>query len=128
MLGLCERLEVIGSYAFQNQPYQHKGPTERQPGEAGRAQSGVPYCSIARRRLQKRSRMTTWVDALFPFFCERAMSLRHSLCDALLHGCERALPLALPAGWASRPPDPLQVMLAARTSHLHMLTVCQNMQ
>ena len=34
MLGLCERLEVIGSYAFQNQLSNTKAPG-RQPGEAG---------------------------------------------------------------------------------------------
>ena len=34
VLGLCEHLEVIGSYAFQNQLYKHKSPSEQQPGEA----------------------------------------------------------------------------------------------
>jgi hypothetical protein len=46
------------------------------------------------------------------------------------HGaCERALPLALPATQrvpvASRPPDPLHVMLAARSLHRLMALVCR---
>src|SRR5215207_8920561 len=41
--------------------------------------------------------------------------------------CERALPLALPAGWASCPPDPLQMMLSSDVMHRRMPTVCQNL-
>ena len=39
--------------------------------------------------------------------------------------CERAPPLALPAGRACSPPDPLQLMLDARANHRFMLTVCE---
>ena len=40
--------------------------------------------------------------------------------------CERALPLTLPAGMASRPPAPLQVMVVARLMHRRMALVCSN--
>jgi hypothetical protein len=43
----------------------------------------------------------------------------------LQHGCERAPPLALPAGWACCPPDPLQLMHVARLMHRHMPSLCQ---
>ena len=43
-----------------------------------------------------------------------------------LGACERALSLALPAGRASRPPDPLQWRLTARSMHWRMPPVCSN--
>src|SRR3954451_20562409 len=46
----------------------------------------------------------------------------------LLRNCERAFPLALPIWGGSTPPNPLQMMLDARSNHRRVLIVCQNMQ
>src|SRR5215212_9635942 len=45
----------------------------------------------------------------------------------IAHGCERATPRALPAGWASRPPDPLQMMFVSGFKHRCMLLVCREL-
>jgi hypothetical protein len=37
------------------------------------------------------------------------------------------VPVALPAGWASRPPDPLHMMLAARLLHRRMPPLCRDL-
>src|SRR5687768_14279128 len=50
--------------------------------------------------------------------------LRPLLDHVLLLGCEVAPPLALPAGGRSTPPDPLQLMRAARWPHQRMPPVC----
>ena len=95
-------------------------PTQKPQGGSrarqNRAQSGVPYCSIARQGLQKRSRMTTWVHSLLSFICERALLLALPAADmacALARMRAGSAPRA-PRWGRSAPPNPLHLMLATK--------------
>ena len=114
-----EQQNAGGEQHTQRQP--PVGPALRRPHErVGRASQALGGCSCLALQFLFRNylgrlgaalpSLPCWIVLCFAGFAPAPLL---ELCSASWQ-CEMAPPLALPAGWASRPPDPLHVMLAAQ--------------